>query len=135
MALVDSFAVAAAPAEAQGEREGRAAIAIAASLYLVGAMLTATAALLPHVGSPAGVVAVGLDALLTAALLFFAASHGWGGLRLACAADLWGVALIAVLHVLLVRARGVVPPFAVAEEAETAGRGGDLEAPVEGSRS
>lgn len=97
MALVDRFAVAAAPAETQGEREDRAAIAIAAGLYLVGAMLTATAALLPHVGSPAGVVAVGLDALLTAALLFFAASHGWGGLRLACAADLWGVALIAVL--------------------------------------
>ena len=48
------------------------------------------------------------------------------------------VALIAVLHVLLVRARGVVPPFAVAEaaaEAEAVGRAGASEAPVGGSRS
>ena len=53
--------------------------------------------LFPHVDSPAGVVGVALDALLTSALLFYAAERGWGGLRLAFVADLWGIALIAVL--------------------------------------
>jgi serine phosphatase RsbU (regulator of sigma subunit) len=72
-------------------------VAIAAGLYLVGAILTATALLLPHVSSPAGIVGVAVDALLTAALLLYAAERGWGGLRLAFAADVWGVGLIAVL--------------------------------------
>jgi Stage II sporulation protein E (SpoIIE)/GAF domain len=79
------------------EREARAAIAIAGGLYFVGASLTATAVLLPHVGSPAGIVSVALDGLLTSALLFFAANRGWGGLRVAFAADLWGIVLIALL--------------------------------------
>ena len=90
MALAESFEVA-EPGQEPGQREARAAIAIAAGLYLVGAILCATAALLPHVDSPAGVTAVALDALLTAALLFYAAERGWGGLGLAFVADLWGV--------------------------------------------
>ena len=57
MTLVESFEVA-QPGQAPGEREARAAIAIAAGLYLVGALLCATAVLLPHVDSPAGVTAV-----------------------------------------------------------------------------
>ena len=96
MALVESFEVA-GPGQEPGQREARAAVAIAAALYLVGAILCATAALLPRVDSPAGVTSVALDALLTAALLFYAAERSWGGLRLAFAADLWGVAIIAVL--------------------------------------
>ena len=53
-------------------REARIALASAAGLYVVGGTLTATAVLLPHVSSPAGVVAVGLTAYLTAALLMLA---------------------------------------------------------------
>jgi Stage II sporulation protein E (SpoIIE)/GAF domain len=84
--------------EPPGEREARGAIATAGGLYFVGALLCATAVLLPHVSSPLGVTAVGLDAMLTAALLLLlAASRGWGGLGLACVADLWGIVLIAVL--------------------------------------
>ncbi len=94
------IAQALAPGDAGEEadaREARAAVAIAAALYLVGALLCATAVLLPHVASPAGVLAVALDALASAAALFYAAERGWGGLRLAFVADLWGVAVIAVL--------------------------------------
>ncbi len=79
------------------QREARVAVAIAGGLYFVGGLLCASAALLPHVSSPAGVIAVGLDALLTAGLLLLAAGRGWGGLGLACVAELWGVLLIAVL--------------------------------------
>jgi hypothetical protein len=90
--------VATAPAEeAANDREVRLAIAIAGGLYFVGGSLCASAALLPHVSSPIGVTAVALDAYLTAALLLVAARRGWGGLGLACIADLWGVVLIAVL--------------------------------------
>jgi serine phosphatase RsbU (regulator of sigma subunit) len=96
--------------EPPGRREDRAAIAIAGALYLVGAMLTATALLLPHVDSPAAILGVALDALLTAALLFYAAERGWGGLGLACAADLWGVVLIAVL---CAAGGGAASPFAL----------------------
>ncbi len=83
--------------ETAGSREARAAIAIAAALYVVGATLIATAPLLPHVGAPAGAAAVAAAALLTAAGLLIAFSRGFGGLELACAADLWGIVLIAVL--------------------------------------
>jgi len=83
--------------EATGAREARAAIAIAAALYVMGAALIATAPLLPHVSSPAGAAAVAAAALLTAAGLLIAFSRRRGGLGLACAADLWGIVLIAVL--------------------------------------
>jgi serine phosphatase RsbU (regulator of sigma subunit) len=109
MALIESFEVT-QPGQAPGEREAAAAVAIAGGLYLVGALLCATALLLPHVGSPAGVAAVALDALLTAALLFFAAERGWGGLPLACTADLWGIVLIAVL---CASGGGAESPFAL----------------------
>ena len=108
-ALAESFELA-RPGEAAGTREARAAVAIAAGLYLVGAMLTATALLLPHVSWPAGIAAVALDAVVTAALLLFAAARGWGGLRLAFVADLWGVVLIAVL---CVSGGGTGSPFAL----------------------
>jgi serine phosphatase RsbU (regulator of sigma subunit) len=83
--------------EEMSSREARAAIGIAAALYVVGAALTATAALLPHVSSPAGVVAVAAAALLTAAGLVIAFIRRRGGLGLACIVDLWGVVLIALL--------------------------------------
>ena len=79
------------------EREGSIAVGIAGGLYLVGAMLTACALLVPHVGSPVGVLAVALDALLTAALLLYATGRDWASLKLAFIADLWGVLLIAIL--------------------------------------
>jgi hypothetical protein len=85
------------PEETTGSREARAAIAIAAALYIVGAALIATAPLLPDVGSPAGAAAVAAVALLTAGGLLAAFSRRRGGFGLACAADLWGVVLIAVL--------------------------------------
>src|ERR1700726_1333296 len=53
-------------------REARIALASAAGLYVGGGPLTATAVLLPHVSSPAGVVAVGVTAYLTAAGLMLA---------------------------------------------------------------
>lgn len=83
--------------EATSYREARAAVGIAAALYVVGAALTATAALLPHVDSSTGVVAVAASALLTAGALLIAFVRRRGGLGLACAADLWGVVLIAGL--------------------------------------
>jgi serine phosphatase RsbU (regulator of sigma subunit) len=79
------------------DREARAAIAIAAALYVVGAALTATATLLPHVSSPAGIAAVAATALLTAGGLLIAVSGWRGGLGLAFLADLWGIVLIAFL--------------------------------------
>jgi serine phosphatase RsbU (regulator of sigma subunit) len=96
--------------EPASAREARAAVAIAGGLYLVGAILCSTALLLPHVDSPAGIVAVALDALATAALLFYAAERSWAGLGLAFAADLWGVVLIAVL---CVSGGGAGSPFAL----------------------
>jgi hypothetical protein len=85
------------PDEAPTEREARAAVGIAAGLYVVGAALTATSTLLPHVSSPAGVVAVAVGALTTAAGLLIAFGRRRGGLGLAYAADVWGVVLIAFL--------------------------------------
>ena len=98
------------PEEPASRREARAAVAIAGGLYFVGALLCASAALLPHVSSPAGVIAVACDALLTAALLLLAAGRGWGGLGLACVAELWGVVVIAVL---CASAGGPDSPFAL----------------------
>jgi GAF domain-containing protein len=109
MALADSFEMT-QPGQAPGEREAGAAVAIAGGLYLVGALLCATALLLPRVGSPAGVAGVAFDALLTAALLFYAAERAWGGLWLAFVADLWGIALIAVL---CASSGGAESPFAL----------------------
>jgi serine phosphatase RsbU (regulator of sigma subunit) len=73
------------------------ALASAAGLYVVGATLTATSALLPHVSSPAGVVAVALTAYVTAAALMWAYGRNRGGLTLAWAAEVWGVVLVALL--------------------------------------
>ncbi len=97
-------------AETAGAREARAAILSAAGLYIVGGTLTATAVLIPEVSSPAGVIAVGASALLTAAGLLFAVSRKRGGMALACAADLWGVALIVVL---CASSGGATSPFAL----------------------
>jgi Stage II sporulation protein E (SpoIIE)/GAF domain len=83
--------------EAASYREAHAAIGIAAGLYVVGAALTATAALLPHVSSAADVIAIAVAALLTAGGLLIAFVRRRGGLGLACVADLWGVVLIALL--------------------------------------
>lgn len=97
-------------AEPASQSEAITAIAIAGGLYFVGALLCASAALLPHVSSPIGVTAVGLDAMLTAGLLLLAAGRGWGGLGLACFADLWGIVLIAVL---CASSGGADSPFAL----------------------
>jgi hypothetical protein len=99
-----------APSEAApSEREARWAVLVAAFLYLVGALLCASAVLLPHVRSPAGVTAVAVVALATAAGLVFSARHG-AGLRMAFAADLWGIALIGVL---CASSGGAYSPFAL----------------------
>ena len=90
--------------------EATAAVAIAAWLYLAGGLLCASAVLLPHVASPAGVTAVALDAFLTAAILLFVASRGRGGLDLACIADIWGIALIGAL---CASSGGASSPFAL----------------------
>jgi hypothetical protein len=79
------------------DREARVALASAAGLYFVGATLTATAVLLPHVSSPAGVVAIAVSAYLTAAALMLAYARKRRGLTLAWLADLWGVVLVALL--------------------------------------
>jgi serine phosphatase RsbU (regulator of sigma subunit) len=91
-------------------REAGAAIVAAAGLYVVGGSLTATAALLPNVSSPIAVAAVGVTALLTAGGLMIAFRRRRGGLTLAFAADLWGVALVAVL---CAAAGGAGSPFAL----------------------
>lgn len=109
MRLVESIEVG-EPGQAPGEREAAAAIAIAGGLYFVGALLCATALLLPRVDSPAAIAGVAFDALLTAALLFYAAERRWGGLRLAFIADLWGIVLIAVL---CAAGGGAESPFAL----------------------
>jgi hypothetical protein len=82
---------------ADREGETRAAVLSAAALYVVGASLTGTAALLPDVGSATGVKLIAAAALLTAAALVVAVWRRHGGLRLAFAADLWGVLLVALL--------------------------------------
>ena len=79
------------------EREAHAAVASAAGLYVVGSALCATAALLPHVESPAGVIAVAVSALVFAAGMMLAYARRVGGLWLAWAADMVGVVLVALL--------------------------------------
>ena len=98
------------PEQPASQREARVAVATAGGLYAVGGLLCASAVLLPHVSSAAGVIAVGLDALLSAGLLLFAASREWGGIGLACAAELWGVAVIGVL---CASSGGADSPFAL----------------------
>ncbi len=100
----------AGPEERANRREARFALATAGGLYFVGGLLCASAALLPHVGAPAGVIAVALEALLVAGLLLLAARRGWGGLGLAYAVDLWGVLVIAVL---CASSGGAESPFAL----------------------
>lgn len=96
--------------EQLSDREVGAAILAAAGLYVVGGSLTATAALLPHVSSPAAIAAVGVTALLTAGGLLLAFRRRRGGLMLAFAADLWGVVLVAVL---CAASGGAGSPFAL----------------------
>jgi serine phosphatase RsbU (regulator of sigma subunit) len=90
--------------------EVRAALLTCAGLYVVGGMLCATAALLPHVRAPAAIIAVAINALLVAAGLVYAAERERGGLPLAFLADLWGVVLIAVL---CAAGGGASSPFAL----------------------
>jgi Stage II sporulation protein E (SpoIIE)/GAF domain len=91
-------------------REANIAVQSAAGLYVVGATLTATAALLPRVESPAGVAAVAALALLTAAGLLLVCAHDRAGPTLAWAADMWGIVLIALL---CASAGGASSPFAL----------------------
>jgi serine phosphatase RsbU (regulator of sigma subunit) len=90
--------------------EVRAALLTCAGLYVVGGMLCATAALLPHVRAPEAIVAVAINALLVAAALVYCAERARGGLPLAFVADLWGVVLIAVL---CAAGGGASSPFAL----------------------
>jgi hypothetical protein len=78
-------------------REERTAVGSAAALYVVGASLIATSALLPHLTSAAGATAVGVVAMVTAAGLIGELVRGGGGIGLAWLAELWGVVLIGVL--------------------------------------
>jgi serine phosphatase RsbU (regulator of sigma subunit) len=96
--------------ESRSHREARAAIAFAAELYLIGAALCATAALLPDVSSPAGVVAVAVTAVITAGALMIAFYRRSGSLLISCVADLWGVVLIAIL---CASTGGASSPFAL----------------------
>lgn len=90
--------------------EVRAALLTCAGLYVVGGMLCATAALLPHVRAPEAIVAVAINAFLVATGLVYAAERERGGLPLAFVADLWGVVLIAVL---CAAGGGASSPFAL----------------------
>jgi serine phosphatase RsbU (regulator of sigma subunit) len=96
--------------EDSSAREAHAAVGIAAALYVVGAALIATTALLPHVDSATGAAAVAVAALLTAGVLVIAFVRWWGGLGLACLADLWGIALISAL---CAATGGASSPFAL----------------------
>ena len=95
---------------ALSRREVRAAIHAEAGLYVVGGLLCSTALLIPDVRAPEAVAAVGVNAMLVAAALFWAAQRDRGGLALAFAGDLWGVVVIAVL---CASAGGASSPFAL----------------------
>ncbi len=110
MTIAGWLAALVGPEERASQREERFALATAGGLYLVGGLLCASAALLPHVSAPAGVIAVSLEALLVAGLLLLAARRGWGGLGVAYAVDLWGVFVIAVL---CASSGGAESPFAL----------------------
>jgi hypothetical protein len=86
------------------------AVASAAGLYLIGAALIATSFLLPHVSSPAGAAAVAGDAVLTAVALLWALGRRRASFELAWIAELWGVAIIAVL---CASTGGATSPFAL----------------------
>ncbi len=88
----------------------RLAVASAAGLYVIGAALIATSFLLPEVSSPAGAASVAGTALLTAAALLVAVTRGRPGLGVAWIAELWGVAIIAVL---VASTGGASSPFAL----------------------
>jgi hypothetical protein len=90
--------------------EARAAVIIAAALYLCGAALTATAVMDPSVSSPAGVVAIAAVACVTAAALLLAGRRRRIGLTIALIADLWGILLIALL---CAATGGAYSPFAL----------------------
>jgi hypothetical protein len=72
-------------------------VASAAGLYVVGALLITNTLLLPHVASPFGAGAVGVTAMLTAAGLMLTLARDHGGLRMAFAAEMWGITVIIVL--------------------------------------
>ena len=95
---------------ALSRREVRAAIFAEAGLYLVGALLCATALLVPHVRAPEAVAAVGVNAVIVAAVLVLAARRDRAGLMLAFVGDLWGVVLVAIL---CAAAGGASSPFAL----------------------
>jgi Stage II sporulation protein E (SpoIIE)/GAF domain len=90
--------------------EARQAVLSCAALYVLGASLTATSILLPHVSSPVGVVAVAVTAYLTAGGLMLAFARHRGGIRLAGIADVWGIVLIAFL---CAATGGASSPFAL----------------------
>jgi GAF domain-containing protein len=87
-----------APSEvAPTSREANWAVAVAGCLYLAGALLCCTAALMPHVRSPLGVALVGIVAVITGVTLLAIWRRDRGTLDIALAADYWGIAEIAVL--------------------------------------
>jgi hypothetical protein len=90
--------------------ETRLAVASAAGLYVIGAALIATTFLLPEVSSPAGAASVAGTALLTAVVLLVAVTRGRPGLTVAWIAELWGVAIVAVL---CASTGGASSPFAL----------------------
>ena len=86
------------PEETTSAREARAAVAIAAALYIVGASLIATtcAAARTWARPPARPRSRSRPCSRRAASLIAFSRHR-GGIGLACIADLWGVVLITVL--------------------------------------
>jgi Stage II sporulation protein E (SpoIIE) len=100
-----------APSEvAVTDREANWAVAVAGGLYLVGALLCATGALLPELRAPAAIASVGVAATGTGVLLLLLWSRGRGTLTIAFLADLWGVVLIGTL---CAGSSGASSPFAL----------------------
>jgi GAF domain-containing protein len=100
-----------APSEvAPTDREANWAVGVAAGLYLVGGLLSATGALLPELRAPWAIAAVGVLALSTSALLFVLWAREQGTLTIAFLADLWGIVLIATL---CAGSSGSASPFAL----------------------
>ncbi|HEY0516497.1 MAG TPA: GAF domain-containing SpoIIE family protein phosphatase [Solirubrobacteraceae bacterium] len=77
---------------------------------MTGGALIATSFLLPDVSSPAGAAAVAGDAQLTAAALMVAVARRHASLTLAWIAELWGIAIVAVL---CASTGGATSPFAL----------------------
>ena len=100
-----------APSEvAPTDREANWAVAVAGGLYLVGALLCATGALLPELRSPWAIGGVGVVAFTTGLVLLLVSSRGRGTLTIAFLADLWGIVLIATL---CAGSSGTGSPFAL----------------------